>query len=62
MRARNFQERRYVNVILTPHDRNRLRELIGPRSRATTPWVRNLILRELDREEAKAERAAPTGV
>ncbi len=60
MRGR-FRERKYVNVILTPRDRARFQEFLDRRQQNASPFLRGLILRELElaRTEETRKQAEP---
>jgi len=57
-----FRERRTVNVILRPRDWSRLKKLMMDRCEKTSPFVRSLILTELDREEKARKETGPSGL
>ncbi len=65
MRAGRFKNsRKFVNVILTPRDRERLQQFLERRGQEASPFIRGLILRELElanvqdaRKQAESLRA-----
>lgn len=50
-----FTDARAVQVLLRPHDWNRLNKLLRRQRKKMSPFIRSLVLTELQRQERKEE-------
>jgi hypothetical protein len=56
--AGKFRRSRFVNVLLLPPDWERLKRIVTERGEQKSPYVRRLILRDLDRSDRKKPELA----